>query len=89
MKRCSYLADTLHKEVSIPIVVFFSLSIYDFDWAILQINEICHVFTKTAESLHCSLCLTTVSFCFSLLCYGIFCHKTIISQNYKSTLSKY
>ena len=31
MKRCSYLADTLHEEVAIPIVVFFLLSIYDID----------------------------------------------------------
>lgn len=79
MKRCSYLADTLHKEVAIPIVVFFLLSIYDIDKAILQINGICHVFTKTAESFHSSLYVTTDSPCFSLLCYDIFC------QNYNIT----
>ena len=89
MKRCFYLADTLHKEVAIPIVVFFCEVFMTLIRLFCQHYEVCNVFTKIAESVHRSLYVTTVSPCFSLPCYDNFCHKTIISQNYyKSTLSK-
>ena len=88
MKRCSYLADILHKKLPSLLWYFFCQVFMTLIRLFCKQMKSAMFFTKTAESLHCSLYVTTVRPCFSLLCYDNFCHKTIISQNYKSTLSK-